>query len=165
MVDLQRMFFARICRHVTVGRFLTQRLVSRLTEHGFWRGRRGCGIVNNGILVIVATKIDGSMLQWPICSKFAQSCCKFLNRFQKLATRCSTANIAQKASATECYTRTIFRAISYRCKSMRFFMRFLMRFQSAPYPTLHECCFSRSIAWIEKKIITLFEDTLLSNFY
>ena len=47
------------------------------------------------ILVIVATKIDGNMLHWPICSEFAQCCCKFLNRFQKLATCCSTANIAK----------------------------------------------------------------------
>ena len=38
------------------------------------------------------------------------------NRFQKLATRCSTANIAKKLSATGCYTRIIFRATSYRCK-------------------------------------------------
>ena len=55
--DAQRMFFARICRHVTL-----------------------------------------------------------LNRFQILATRCSTANIAQKSSAAGCYTRMIFRATSYHCK-------------------------------------------------
>ena len=41
-----------------------------------------------------------------------------LNRFQKLPTRCSTANIAKKkSSATGCYaSRTIFRATSYHCK-------------------------------------------------
>ena len=33
--DSQRVLFARICRYVTLGRFLSQRLVSRLTEHGF----------------------------------------------------------------------------------------------------------------------------------
>ena len=46
------------------------------------------------------------------------TCCKFLNRFPKLATRCSTANSAKKSSATGCYTIwTIFRATSYHCKS------------------------------------------------
>ena len=43
--------------------------------------------------------------------------CKFLNRFRKLATRCSTPNIAEKSSATGCYTRTIFRGASHHCKS------------------------------------------------
>ena len=44
---------------------------------------------------------------------------------------------------------------------MRFLMRFLMRFrvQNAPYPTLHHCFFSRSIAWIGKKVITFYLKT------
>ena len=46
---------------------------------------------------------------------------------------------------------------------MRFLMRFLMRFrvQNAPYPTLQECFFSRSIAWIVKKVITYYLQTPL----
>ena len=72
--------------------------------------------VSNGILVIVVTKIDSSMLHWPICFKFVQCCCKFLNHFQKLATHCSTANIVKESSATGCYTRTIFHATLYHCK-------------------------------------------------
>ena len=49
---------------------------------------------------------------------FARICrhVTLLNRFQKLPTRCSTANIAKKSSATGWYARTIFRATSYHCK-------------------------------------------------
>ena len=36
-----------------------------------------------------------------------------------------------------------------------------MRFQNAPYPTLHEWFFSRSIAWIGKKVITYYLKTPL----
>ena len=72
------------------------------------------------ILVIVATKIDGNMLHWPICSEFAQCCCKFLNRFQKLATCCSTANIAKNCSQRGVKLEQFFaqhRIIaSWRCK-------------------------------------------------
>ena len=43
----------------------------------------------------------------------------------------------------------------------RLHARLLMRFrvQIAPFPTLHECFFSRSIAWIGKKVITYYLKT------
>ena len=73
------------------------------------------------------------VLHWSICNanlkrRFAThvfrtnlqtcyTCCKFLNRFQNLATRCSTANIATKKNRPQRgYTRTIFRATSHHFK-------------------------------------------------
>ena len=54
--DSQSFFFARICRHVTLGQFVSQRLVSRLDEHDFWRGRRGRADVNNGGRAVTSQK-------------------------------------------------------------------------------------------------------------
>ena len=65
------------------------------------------------------------MLHWSTCNADSQRMflarifrhVTLLNRFQKLPTRCSTANLAKKKSSTTgCYTRTIFRATSCHCK-------------------------------------------------
>ena len=97
--------------------------LATISLQAYWLTAFGAGgaDVNSGILVIVVTKIDGSMLNWPICSKFAQCCCKFLNRFQKLATRCSTANIAknrpQRGVTLERYSAQYRIIANRRCKS------------------------------------------------
>ena len=93
--------------------------LATISLQAYWLTAFGAGgaDVNSGILVIVVTKINGSMLNWPICSKFAQCRCKFLNRFQKLATRCGHCKYRKNSSAMGCYTRAIFRATSYHCKS------------------------------------------------
>ena len=56
--DSQRMFFARIWRHVTLGQFVSQRLVSRLNEHDFWRGRAD---VNNGGRAVIYRMFTSSL--------------------------------------------------------------------------------------------------------
>ena len=64
------------------------------------------------------------MLHWSTCNAgsqrmFLARICRhvtLLNRFQKLATRCSTANIAKKTFPMGRYTGIIFRATSYHCK-------------------------------------------------
>ena len=108
------MFFARICRHVTLGRSLSQQLVSRLTKHGCWRG---CKQLSSGHRCDKHRRQRVTLTNF---SKFAQCCCKFLNRFQKLALNAlqhCRYRKKKKTSATGCYTKTIFDATSYHCES------------------------------------------------
>ena len=81
-------------------------LVGRVTL-AFGAGGCGRADVNNGILVIVATKIDGSTLHWPLCNAVA---------FKNLQ-RVAALQISQKIVRNGVYTITIFRATSYHCKS------------------------------------------------
>ena len=98
-------------------------------------GVAGIVVSNHGgrqLDTVPATVSIKVVLYWSICSanlqhRFAMhvfdmnlqtcyTCCKFLNRFQNLATHCCTANIAKKLPAMGCYTRTNFCTTLYHCK-------------------------------------------------